>query len=419
MTTPDSAQAPRGGLFALLRNPDYVRLWLADGLWWQAMWMEQVALGWIALQMTDSAWWVAVVSLCRSIPLPIVGLFGPVLSERFQRRRVVLALQSVNLTGSAILLCLHLLGDLQYWHLAAVALLHGAAWAVDWPTRRALVPDLVGRDHVVDGIVLENVLAGLTRLTGPLLAGLSMERLGISGALGLLLCVNAVAVILLAGLRTNSRSPSPPKGLTAAWQRLREGVDYVRQKPAILGTLAITVVMNAWAFPFQALLPVIARDVLGQGPIGLGILGAANGLGSMLGLVLVNRIRQWQSNEWIFAAGSVLGCLGLIGLSLSTSFAWSMAALVVSGVGLSGFSIMQSSIILVEASDEMRSRAMGAVVLAIGAGPLGRMQGGAMAVAWGAPLAVGVMALSAALGILLVAWRMQGFLPGAKQRHTR
>ena len=80
---------------------------------------------------------------------------------------------------------------------------------------------------------------------------------------------------------------------------------------------------------------------------------------------------------------------------------------------------MQSSIILVEASDEMRSRTMGAVVLAIGAGPLGRMQGGAMAVAWGAPLAVGVMALSAALGILLVAWRMQGFLPGAKQRHTR
>ena len=81
MTPTVPAPAPRGGLFALLRNPDYLRLWLADGLWWQSMWMEQVALGWIALQMTDSAWWVAFVAFCRSVPLPVVGLLGPVWSD--------------------------------------------------------------------------------------------------------------------------------------------------------------------------------------------------------------------------------------------------------------------------------------------------------------------------------------------------
>lgn len=419
MTPTVPAQAPRGGLFALLRNPDYLRLWLADGLWWQSMWMEQVALGWIALQMTDSAWWVAFVAFCRSVPLPVVGLLGPVWSERFLRRRLVMVLQCVNLAGALTLLVLHLGGGLQYWHLAAVALANGSAWALDWPTRRALLPDLVGRDRVVDGMVLESLLQALTRLTGPLLAGVSMERLGTGGALGLLVAVSAGAVVLLAGLRTDSRSPSPPKGIAAAWQSLREGLAYVKRQPAILGTLAITVIMNAWAFPFQALLPVIARDVLGQGPLGLGMLGAANGFGGLVGLLLVNWSRERCSKEGIFTAGSLLGCVGLIGLSSSTSLPLSLTALVVSGVGLAGFSIMQSSIILVEATDEMRSRAMGALVLAIGAGPLGRIQGGAMAVVWGAPLAVGSMALWAVIGVIAVAWGLRGFLPAFPGRPPR
>ena len=193
----------------------------------------------------------------------------------------------------------------------------------------------------------------------------------------------------------------------------------MKRQPAILGTLAITVIMNAWAFPFQAILPVIARDVLGQGPTGLGMLGAASGVGGLAGLLLVNWGRERYSHEVIFAGGSLLGCVGLMGLSLSTSFPLSLTALVVSGVGLAGFSIMQSSIILVEATDEMRSRAMGALVLAIGSGPLGRVQGGAMAVAWGAPLAVGSMALWAALGVVAVAWGLRGFLPVFRGRSPR
>ena len=378
--------------------------------------MEQVAIGWIALELTDSAWWVAVVAFCRAIPLPVAGLFGPILGERFLRRHLVLFLQSVNLVGVTALLLLHLTGGLEYWHMTVVALANGSAWALDWPTRRALLPDLVGRDRVVDGMVLENVLQGLTRLTGPLLAGASMDQLGTGGTLGLLVAMSAGGFVLLTGLNTDSRSPSPPKGVVAAIGRLREGLAFVRRQPAILGTLAITVIMNAWAFPFQALLPVIARDVLGEGPMGLGLLGSANGVGAMMGLLLVNWSRDRTSNEAIFVGGSLVACVGLLGLSMSTTFALSLAALVVSGVGQAGFSIMQSSIILVEATDEMRSRAMGALVLAIGSGPLGRVQGGAMAVLWGAPVAVGAMALSAAVGIVVVAWRLRGFLPLSADR---
>ncbi|MBT4611656.1 MAG: hypothetical protein HOC05_16565, partial [Gemmatimonadetes bacterium] len=155
---------------------------------------------------------------------------------------------------------------------------------------------------------------------------------------------------------------------------------------------------------------VFARDVLGQGPMGLGFLGAANGAGSLVGLVVVNLSRRKFGNPGIFSAGSIVACLGLIAFSLSTSMSFSLLALGVAGLGQAAFSIMQSSIILVEASDQMRSRAMGALVLAIGVGPLGRVQAGAMAAAWSAPIAVSWMAASGAIATAAVLLLLRGFV---------
>ena len=397
-------------LLTPLRRPDFIRLWMADGLWWQSMWMETLVTGWLALEMTDSAWWVSVVAFCRNIPVPLVGFLGPVWVERFRRRRVIQALQSVNLFAALTLAILYHFGRLEYWHLTMVSLANGAAWALDWPTRRALLPDLVGRDHVVDAMVLENVLQSLTRLSGPLLAGLAMQHLGAGGTLWILCLIGGTGLLVLLGLRTDSHSPEQTAGIRDALARTREGLRYVRGNSAILGTLIITVIMNAWAFPFQALLPVFARDVLGQGPFGLGLLGAANGAGAMVGLLLVNLSRRSFGHPAIFSTGSILACVGLLAFSLSSSMTLSLAALAIAGVGQAGFSIMQSSIILVEATDQMRSRAMGALVIAIGVGPLGRVQAGAMAAAWSAPVAVFCMAASGALATLAVVLLLLGFV---------
>ena len=397
-------------LLTPLRRPDFIRLWMADGLWWQSMWMETLVTGWLALEMTDSAWWVSAVAFCRNIPVPLVGFLGPVWVERFRRRRVIQALQSVNLLAALTLAILYHFGRLEYWHLTMVSLANGAAWALDWPTRRALLPDLVGRDHVVDAMVLENVLQSLTRLSGPLLAGLAMQHLGAGGTLWILCLIGGTGLLVLLGLRTDSHSPEQTAGICDSLARTREGLRYVRGNSAILGTLIITVIMNAWAFPFQALLPVFARDVLGQGPFGLGLLGAANGAGAMVGLLLVNLSRRSFGHPVIFSTGSILACVGLLAFSLSSSMTLSLAALAIAGVGQAGFSIMQSSIILVEATDQMRSRAMGALVIAIGVGPLGRVQAGAMAAAWSAPVAVFCMAASGALATLAVVLLLLGFV---------
>lgn len=392
-----------------LENRDFFRLWLANGLWWQSMWMEQVVFGWLALSLTDSAWWVALMGFFRSIPLLFIGPFSAAITDRCQRRALILGMQVAGALGYGLLALLLGFGALRYWHLALVALVNGAGWALDWPTRRALVPDLVGKARVVDAMVLENIIQSLTRISGPLGAGSLLAGIGTLGGLEALAGLGALGALLLAGLKTRARAPAAPGGLRVSWQRMGEGLRYVRRQPRLWGVVLITAIMNAWGFSFQGLLPVFARDVLGQGPMGLGLLGAANGSGTLAGLVAVHWSRRRWSNERLFSGGSALACLGVAGFACSSSFYLSLSLLVVSGFGQAGFSIMQSSITLVEAADEMRSRAMGAVVLAIGTGPLGRLQSGAMAVSWGAPLAVGALAVGALLAVLGTLALLPGF----------
>ena len=392
-----------------LRNADFSRLWVATGLWWLAMWMEQVVLGWLALELTDSPWLVALIGFFRSIPLLFIGVCGSLVTDRFPRRRLVLVLQGLTAAGGLVLLLAHLRGGLSYEILAGVALANGVWWALDWPTRRALLPDLVGKERVVEAMLYENVMQGITRLAGPLLAGGVLGVFGTGGALYAMAAMGVLSFACLWGLKTDSRAPRQPGGLSQALRQVGAGWVYVFRQRRILGVVLITVAMNVWAFPFMNLLPVFARDILQRGPWGLGMLGAAHGMGALLGLAWVHYGRRRFDTGLLFAGGSIFSCGGLLAFAFSGTYGWSLAALVGAGIGMAGFSILQSAIILVEADDDMRGRAMSAVVLGIGLGPLGRLQSGAMAETWGAPLAVGCMAAMAAAATLGVLVFLRGF----------
>ncbi len=403
------ANSPRWEVFSPLKNKDFALLWVANGLWWQAMWMEQLVLGWLVLEMTDSAWLVALIGFFRFIPLLLFGGVSAAITDRFKRRSVVLVIQVSNMLGLICIALLYVFDWLVYWHIAAISLGIGCGWAMDWTSRRALIPDLVGKDRVVDAMVVEGTLQSVTRVSGPLMAGYLMDFIGVKGALVVLALLSVLGVLILSRMKTQSRAPNRPQGVVDTWRKQVEGVSYVWRHPRILGVVIVTVVMNMWAFPFQNLLPVFARDVLQQGPVGFGWLAASNGIGSVLGLFIVNWARKTHSKEKVFCLGSLLTCLGVVGFSLSTAFYLSLIMSALAGLAQVGFSIMQSSVILVESSDEMRGRAMGALVLAIGMGPLGRLQVGGMAEIWGAPWAVGSMAAFAFIVIAAVVILLTGF----------
>ena len=398
------------GLFAPLRNVDYQRLLLSNGLWWATIFMEGTVLGWLVLDLTNSPWLVALVGFCRSVPFPVLGFFNGSLIDRFGRRRIIIAAQTLNLLAYLTISALLWLDLLAIWHLALASFVVGACWALDWPARRALMPDLVGKERTLDAMLLENLSQNVARILGPALAGV---LIAIYGALGCFISMALISLTTLLVLHTLSQQPIPRNSMRpqlSPWTVIGETLRYARHHQAIFGVLLVTAVMNLFVFPYMTLLSVFARDVLYQGPVGLGFLGTGSGIGAFLGLYLIIKLRGRFSQGWIFVVGTSFMSLTLIAFSLSTNFSFSWGMLFLMGVGQACFGSMQSSIILLAASDEMRSRAIGSLVLAISADPLGKLQTGLLSDLVGVPQAV---TLQAMIGLLLIGL-IAALLPGLR-----
>ncbi|HEX2184245.1 MAG TPA: MFS transporter [Chloroflexota bacterium] len=386
-----------------LKDASFRRLWLATFAWNFARWMELTITGWVAFQLTGSPWLVALIGVFRSAFLPLAGPITGALSDRFDRVGLMKVAQWGNvLVIGAVALAL-LAGAGAYWQLVLAALWLGASWGIDWPVRRALLADMVGPERLVPAVVLDNWTQNISRVAGPILAGLLLALWGGPGAFTALALSFLLASVTLMPLRPSERLSGPAS--RSVWGELMAGLSYVRQDPAVWAVLVVTVLMNCLLFPYQQLLSVFAEDVLRAGPVGLGTMGAAGGVGAVLALLFLPSLRHVRRQAWAFTGGSCLACVALVSFALSESFPLSTVLLVIIGLGTSAFGTMQSTIILSRAAPEMRGRVMGLLAMAIGSAPLGALELGLLVERLGAPLAVAVNATLCGLLVALVAWR--------------
>jgi MFS family permease len=382
----------------LLSDRSFRFYWLATIPWNIARWTEIVVTGWLMLELTNSPWDVALLGFCRSAALPIVGPFAGVIADRVDRLTLIRLAQMLNIVVTLTLTVLVVSGSVAAPHLFAGSLLLGLSWALDWPARRALMVDLVGREALVQSTVLDNLSMNVSKIVGPALAGVILALAGPGlGIATLLLCFSASLALFWLVKRPKreqaSIGGSPLRSLAA-------GLTYAVREPVILGVLAITVLMNCLVFPYTQLLPVMARDVLRVGPVELGWLAAAQGIGALLGLPLILRSRGGGPHGWFFIVGSAGLAATLLGFALCPWYWPALLLLIVGGIGHAGFGTMQSTLLLGYASPEMRGRALGVLTLAIGASPIGALMMGLLAERWNAAVSIG---LCAALGLLTVA----------------
>jgi MFS family permease len=378
-------------------------------VWWHCFFMEQVVLGWVVFDLTNSARTVALVSFCRTLPLLLVSLFSGPIIDHVGRRRAMVAAQGANLLAYVAIALLLWAGAAATWNIALAAFWLGTAWAIDWPARRSLVPDLIGKERMVDGLLLESFITGIGRIIAPALAGGLIARFGAFGCYAAMAILSACALGLLVPLLRGGPRETKPFTL-AVLPVVREGMRYVRASETILAVMLITLVMNILVFPYASLLPAFARDVLRKGPIELGLLNTATGTGAFLGLLALQVLRRRVSVGVLFAAGTGWMCLALAAFALSRLYPFSWAMLLFAGMGMACFGTLQSTIILVSTSDEMRSRVMGILVLAIGGDPLGQLLIGSMAERIGVQATLAAQACVAALALALVVVRLPAML---------
>jgi len=377
------------------RNPNFCWLYAATFSWNLARWIEMLAVGWVAFELTGSAWDVALTGFFRNVPLLALGLAGGLVADRWDRRTILIVAQVTNLLVTCAIALLLWTHHLAFWHLAVANMLLGVTWVFDWPARRSLLPDLVHKRLVLRAFALDNLNMNMTKVLGPLLGGGLIALVGVFGCYVALGAVYSAALVALFPLVMPPRT-SLARG-TSVLSNLGAGIRAARASQAVIGVLAITVTMNMLAFPYMQVLPVFAVDVLRVGPTGLGALGAANGLGSFIGaVVMIWYGHQARIQGWLFIIGSGLMCFALALFAMSHWFVPCLLLLMLGGLGQASFGSLQSTIIVNNVDPEVRGRAMGILALAIGSSPIGALLVGALSDARGPAAGIGICA---ALGL--------------------
>lgn len=389
--------ASLGDVAKPLADTQFRQLWIATFAWNFARWVEMTVTGWVALEITGSAWLVAVVGICRNAFLPVAGPITGALSDRFDRVKVIKAAQWGNVLVIGGVAGALLAGHGAYWQLVVASLWLGASWGIDWPSRRALIADMVGPERVLQAVVLDNVTMNVSRVIGPLLGGLLLATWGGPGAYaGLAVAFLAASLAMIAVATRPQQRVSVGAGV---WRDLASGVRYARADPVVWAVLIITILMNVLLFPYINLLSIFAEQVLRVGPVGLGQLGALNGVGAALGLLVLSPLRTGRLQGIAFAGGSLVGCIALTLFALTQSFELALVLLFISGVGTCAFGTMQSTLVLSRTEPAMRGRVMGLLAFCIGSAPVGSLLVGALIEQIGPQAAVALV--SALCGVLV------------------
>ena len=372
-------------------------MWAAGGLDNTGRWMDVVVMGLLVLELTDSAFQVALLFVFRWVPMLAFALISGMVADRANRWAIMMVSRMVAVTTTGAVLVLVLADAVEPWHVFIASFFLGGLFVLEFPSRRSLIYDLVGSDRIVSAMSLETINSTLGRFMGPFLAGLLIELTDFSGTYIVLMVVYIVAFVLILVMKGRGpvRAPSP----YAFWSTVSRGFKYSLNNSVIRSVLLITLIMNAMAFSVESLFPVVAKNHLGVGPGLTGILISAQAIGSLAAASVIASLAVGRYHGRIFALGLVLQLISLLFFALSPWYPVSFLMLMLAGLGAAGYSTMQSTIILISSEPEMRGTALGMLGQCIGVAAVGGLAVGVVANYFSAQTAV---AMSVSLGLLLL-----------------
>jgi MFS family permease len=358
---------------------------------------ETVVLGWLTLELTNSPFLVGVAMGTRALPLFFVGVPAGVVADRLPRHRLLIATVSGQAVTAATIGVLTLAGLVRLPHLLLLTLAAGVIRGTEQAARQSYTHDVVGAARLMNGLALLGVAMRAGWLLGSLQAGSVIAHFG-SGAAYLAVALSYLAAaIALLPASAPAGTMSPAAG--SAWQSLVGFLTAIRTDRALPLLMILTAGAEILGFSHQALLPSLARDVLHVGPEGLGAMNAARSLGGIIGLLALAGKGLAGGGGTLFLL--VLGSFGagLVALGVAPyvlGFAGVVAILIVVNAIGALSDLLTQSLMQLSVAGHLRGRAGGAWVVAIGLGPLGHLQIGALASLFGVTIALGASGLALA-----------------------
>lgn len=393
--------------FDAFRSPNFRLLWIGQGSISMAIWMDQVARGWLLYELTDSPLQLGLVRGLQAIPLLFLSPVAGTAADRYDRKLQMVVAQTLDALMYAMLAALVFTGQVQAWHVYLTAFFGGVVQTFQHPARSAMVADSVPPNHLTNAIGLNSVLFNLCRSTGPAVAGLLIAGVGTGAPFAAQAVLYLVATVLTVPLPAALRFPGGPAahhGRQHSFARSTvEGWKFSWNNETVRAGLLISISASLFIIPFTTLLPVMARDVLQVGATGQGFLLTAMGAGALCSAVLVASLSDQAPRGILMLGGVTLYGLSVVAFSASPWFPLSMALMAVVGsFHVSSHALVQT-VIQSYSPSELRGRTMGIVQQTHVILMLGSMLLGGIASVWGAPWAIASMAAAGALATVAIA----------------
>lgn len=400
-----------GGLFSL---PDYRRLWVAGAVTGITRWLEFVALGIYAYELTRSAPMVALLAVIRMAPYVALGFIIGALADRFDRRRLLMLASLMLALTSIGMAILTATGHASYAAVATATFIGGIFWTIDMPVRRRLLADAAGPGNLSAALGFDNATTYATRAIGPLAGGATYQFLGVEGIYAMIAVAYLLCLEMAVRLGAPAKPATPPgeaKGLLASLA-IPKALIFNRRFAIIMG---ITLVHNLCCFPFLTMVPVISQKDFQLVPYLVGAMSALEGIGGTAGAILVGVLGTDRTLFRFYFLGPVAMLLLILALSFNLVLPFAVVILLLMGAAVACFSATQYALVHLSAPEEHRGRATGVLQLFIGSAMLGHYLSGQLFGSYSSPEAMRIIALSGltAMAVLGLLWVTS---PGRGQR---
>lgn len=399
---------PSSGMFRALSHRNYRRFWVGAFLSNVGTWMQAVAQGWLVLQLTNSAFWLGLDAFMATVPGFFLTLAGGVFADLVDRRRLLLYTQVTAGLAAFALAILVGMNSASVWMILGFSFVTGCCMAIAGPSYQAMTFDLVGREDLANAVALNSSQFQLSRVVGPVFAGLGFKFFGLAGcfyANG----VSFIAVVIALKLvhfdkSKKNLSAHSVKDRRALWRDLIEGFRYVRHRPRVFSLLSISAVTSLFGAPYLTLVPIFARDIYQLGESGLALMMGIAGAGAFFAALLLAYLGDFRRKGWsvlggAFSFGVCLICFGLAtNLKISLIFLFGVGFSIVTSVAVAN-TLLQKLV-----TDQMRGRVMSMFILSfVGTMPIGNLIAGVVSHRFGAPVTLAAGGLAIILYVTIVA----------------
>jgi MFS family permease len=385
--------------FAALGVRNYRVFWLGMLASMTAMQMQQIARGYLAFELTHKATSVGLVSVAWAVPQIVFSLFGGVVADRVEKRNLLLVTQS--LTGLLALITAILVhtGVITIGQLVVLGVVQGTVFAFNMPARQSLVPELVGQQHLMNAIALNNAGMNFTRIFGPSLAGLiiATDFIGLTGVYYLNACLYLVYIGFISQIPVTGKTAGRRHGSITA--EFGDGVRYIRRHALLPTLLTLGFLPIMFGMPYQSMLPVISKTVYQAGSQGLGFMGTAAGIGALVGSLTIATLTGIRRKALVQLVMGMCFGLALIAFSLAPALWVALLTLLFVGGAATFYQTLNNTQVMTSTDPAYQGRVMSVYMISMSLMPLSSLPVGMLVDQFGARHTIGVMGLLVALSV--------------------